>query len=75
MGNDLSYVGEAGNGCLIYRETTGCYVVTLQKKPRGRQKVPTLACAYATCQDLGTEGPTKGGPTNGPPHDTISSPS
>ena len=55
MASDLSFVGEAGNGCVIYRETTGSYVVGLQRKPTQRRKVPTLACAYATYQDLGAE--------------------
>jgi hypothetical protein len=58
MGSDLSFVGEAGNGWVIDRETTGCYVVDLQQKPTQRRKGPTLACGNATCQDLGTGTPT-----------------
>jgi hypothetical protein len=58
MASDLSFVGEVGNGCVIYRETTGCYVVGLQEGPNQHRKVPTLACAYATCQELGAKAPT-----------------
>jgi hypothetical protein len=47
---DLSYVGETGRGCLIYRETTGRYVVDHQGHPRGRTHAATLASAYAACQ-------------------------
>ena len=50
MGNELSYVGETGNGCLIYRETTGRSVVSLEQQPPRRRRVATLASAYATCQ-------------------------
>ena len=50
MGNELSYVGETGNGCLIYRETTGRYVVSHEQQPHRRRRVATLASAYATCQ-------------------------
>ena len=49
MGNELSYVGETGNGCLIYRETTGRYVVSHEQQPHRRRRVATLASAYATC--------------------------
>jgi hypothetical protein len=73
MASDLSFVNEAGNGCVIYRETTGCYVVGLQRRPTQRRKVPTLACAYATCQELGAEGSIPGAPTGGACGDTISS--
>jgi hypothetical protein len=73
MVSDLSFVNEAGNGCVIYRETTGSYVVGLRRKPTQRRKVPTLACAYATCQDLGAEAPIPGAPTGGACGDTISS--
>ena len=48
MGNELSYVGESGNGCLIYRETTGRYVVSHEQQPQRRRRVATLASAYAT---------------------------
>ena len=73
MASDLSFVNEAGNGWAIYRESTGCYVVGLQRRPTQRRKVPTLACAYATCQDLGAEGPITGAPTGGDCGDTITS--
>lgn len=46
----LSYVGETGRGCLIYRETTGGYVVNHQEHPRGHAHAATLASAYAACQ-------------------------
>lgn len=52
MGNELSYVGEAGTGCLIYRETSGGYVVRHEHNSRQRQRAATLAGAYATCQQL-----------------------
>jgi len=52
---ELSYVGETGNGCLIYRETSGRYVVNHQDHPRGKTAVATLAGAYATCQVLEME--------------------
>lgn len=54
MGNELSFVGETGTGCLIYRETTGSYVVRHEQSPLRRQRVATLASAYATstCQQL-----------------------
>ena len=47
---ELSYVGETGRGCLIYRETNGRYVVDHQEHPRGRTHAATLASAYAACQ-------------------------
>jgi hypothetical protein len=52
MGNELSYVGETGNGCLIYRETSGRYVVSHEQQPQQRRRVATLASAYATCHGL-----------------------
>ena len=52
---ELSYVGETGRGCLIYRETSGRYVVTHESHPRGKTPVATLASAYATCQALEME--------------------
>jgi hypothetical protein len=56
MGNDdavgLSYVTEAGPDCLIYRETTGRYVVLPGGQGRQRLRVATLASAYAACQLL-----------------------
>jgi hypothetical protein len=52
MGHALSYVAEAAPGCRIYRETSGRYVVSRNEQPGGGQRVATLACAYATCQEL-----------------------
>jgi hypothetical protein len=49
---DLSYVGETGTGCRIYRETSGRYVVNHVQHPRGSTHAATLASAYATCQAL-----------------------
>jgi hypothetical protein len=48
----LSYVAEAGPGCLIYRETTGRYLVRPGGPGRQSQRVATLASAYAACQLL-----------------------
>ncbi|MEB3173486.1 MAG: hypothetical protein VKL97_06430 [Cyanobacteriota bacterium] len=47
---DLSYVGETGRGCLIYRETNGRYLVDHQGHPHRRTHAATLAGAYAACQ-------------------------
>ena len=55
MGSELSYVGETGQGCLIYRETSGRYVVRHEHQPQQRRRVATLASAYATCQGLDME--------------------
>jgi hypothetical protein len=52
MGDELSYVGETGSGCLIYRETSGRYVVSHEQQPQQRRRVATLASAYATCNGL-----------------------
>lgn len=52
MGNELSYVGETGAGCLIYRDTTGCYVVRHDHKDRHPSRFATLASAHAACQLL-----------------------
>ena len=52
---DLSYVGETGHGCLIYRETCGSYVVDHRDHPRGQTRAATLAGAYAACQALAME--------------------
>lgn len=54
MGHDLSYVGEAGAGCSIYRETSGRYVVSQGEQLQEGRRVATLACAYATCRELRT---------------------
>jgi hypothetical protein len=48
----LSYVAEAGPGCLIYRDTIGRYVVRPGDQTRQSQRVATLASAYAACQLL-----------------------
>ena len=48
----LSFVNATGNGCLIYRETTGRYVVSHEEAPRQRRWATTLAGAYAACQGL-----------------------
>ncbi|MEB3200231.1 MAG: hypothetical protein VKK62_06865 [Synechococcaceae cyanobacterium] len=50
MGNDLSLVQSTGSGCLIYRDTTGAYVVGHEQAPRQRQHAATLAGAYAACR-------------------------
>ncbi|MFN7900820.1 MAG: hypothetical protein ACK5N0_14385 [Synechococcaceae cyanobacterium] len=50
MGNELSLVQSTGSGCLIYRETTGAYVVRHQQAPHQRRVTATLAGAYAACQ-------------------------
>jgi hypothetical protein len=52
MGNELSYVGETGAGCQIYRETSGCYVVRHDRMERHPRRFATLASAYAACQLL-----------------------
>jgi hypothetical protein len=59
MGNELTFVGETGTGCLIYRETTGGYVVHHEQSPQSRQRVATLASAYATstCRQLNRQHP------------------
>jgi hypothetical protein len=49
MGNTLCLVHAMVCGCTIYRETTGCYVVSHQKGPKKTIRVATLAGAYATC--------------------------
>lgn len=48
----LSYVAEAGPGCLIYRDTIGRYVVRPGDQTRQSQRVATLASAYAAYQLL-----------------------
>lgn len=49
MGSDLSFVSATASGCLIYRETSGCYVVSHEREPRNQLPVATLAGAYAAC--------------------------
>jgi hypothetical protein len=48
----LSYVAEAGAGCLIFRETAGSYLVRPADQAKKSQRVATLASAYAACQVL-----------------------
>ncbi|MEB3361391.1 MAG: hypothetical protein VKI42_04605 [Synechococcaceae cyanobacterium] len=45
-----------GSGCLIYRETTGAYVVRHEQAPHQRRMVATLAGAYAACQGWELQG-------------------
>lgn len=52
MGNELSYVNATGAGCVIFRETTGRYVVSHEQQPGQRLRVATLAAAHAACQGL-----------------------
>lgn len=56
MGNELSLVQSTGSGCLIYRETTGAYVVRHEQAPHQRRMVATLAGAYAACQGWELQG-------------------
>ena len=51
MGNELSFVNATGSGCQIFREITGCYVVSHEQQPRQQVKVATLAGAYAVCRN------------------------
>lgn len=60
----LSYVTEAGPGCLIYRETTGRYVVRPGDQARQSQRVATLASAYAACQLLSGAAASTGTPVS-----------
>ncbi|MFN9630568.1 MAG: hypothetical protein ACK59A_10130 [Cyanobacteriota bacterium] len=50
MGNNLCLVRATGCGCLIYRETTGCYVVSHRGVPQQAVRVATLPGAYALCR-------------------------
>lgn len=50
MGSELSFVKATGSGCQIFRETTGCYVVSHEQQPRQQLKAATLAGAYAVCR-------------------------
>jgi hypothetical protein len=63
MGNELTFVGETGTGCLIYREPSGGYVVRHEHSPKSRRRVATLASAYATstCQQLNRQQPGRAG--------------
>lgn len=48
---DLSLVNTIGEDCRIYRETSGRYVVRIDRDPSRQLAVATLACAYAICQE------------------------
>ena len=48
--DNLSLVQATGSGCLIYRETSGRYVVSHEQEPQERLTVATLAGAYAACR-------------------------
>ncbi|MFM1799785.1 MAG: hypothetical protein RLZZ117_2063 [Cyanobacteriota bacterium] len=50
MGNHLCLVQATDCGCLIYREITGCYVVTHQNRHKAPIRVATLPGAYAMCE-------------------------
>jgi hypothetical protein len=50
MGTHLCLVQATDCGCTIYRETTGCYVVSHQDLPKTAVRVATLPGAYAVCQ-------------------------
>jgi hypothetical protein len=50
MSSDLSFVNATDSGCVIYRETTGRYVVSHQDAPRDSLHAATLAGAYAACR-------------------------
>ncbi|MEX1317349.1 MAG: hypothetical protein AB1Z22_09520 [Synechococcaceae cyanobacterium] len=51
-GTALSYVAETGDGCRIYRQTSGLYVVYADSSDRPVRTAATLACAYAACQEI-----------------------
>lgn len=48
---DLSLVNTVGEDCRIYRETSGCYVVTSNSEGRPPSRVASLPCAYAVCRN------------------------
>lgn len=50
MSSHLSFVNATDSGCVIYRETTGRYVVSHQDAPRDSLHAATLAGAYAACR-------------------------
>ncbi len=52
MGSELSYVNGTKTGCVIFRETTGRYVVSHEQEPSQRLRVATLAAAHAACRGL-----------------------
>ena len=49
---ELSYVADGGDGCRIFRETSGHYVVRHERFPEGPRQAATLACAYGLCKEL-----------------------
>jgi hypothetical protein len=50
MRRGLSFVNATGSGCVIYRETSGRYVVSHVEEPLHSRPAATLAGAYAVCQ-------------------------
>jgi hypothetical protein len=50
MARDLSFVRATGSGFVIYRETSGRYVVNHPQAPLDSLHAATLAGAYAACQ-------------------------
>ncbi len=60
MGNDLSFVNSTASGCQIFRNTTGCYVVSHALSPGQKAMTPTLAGAYAACQGWEQHSPSGG---------------
>ena len=50
MGSHPCFVQAMVSGCVITRETTGCYVVSRADRPMKKVRVATLAGAYAACQ-------------------------
>ncbi|MFM7267079.1 MAG: hypothetical protein ACKOZT_00630 [Cyanobium sp.] len=50
MAADLSFVRATGSGFVIYRETSGRYVVNHPQAPLHSLHAATLAGAYAACQ-------------------------
>jgi hypothetical protein len=64
MGSDLSFVNSTSSGCQIFRDRSGCYVVSHELSPGERAMTPTLAGAYAACQGWERRGP-------GPPGASI----
>ncbi|MFQ6539135.1 MULTISPECIES: hypothetical protein [Aphanothece] len=49
---ELSYVADGGEGCRIFRQTSGHYVVRHEQFPEVPRQAPTLACAYGLCKEL-----------------------
>jgi hypothetical protein len=65
MDSFLSFVNATAEGCRIYRETSGCYVVSHERQPQKRLPVATLAGAYAACSRLERSGGPASGPSGG----------